>query len=696
MRKLSILLKFFNKINNMSLYSLFTPSLILMILSMLILPLPSFVLDLFFTFNIIVSIIILIVSMFVTDVLSFSSFPIVSLFSTLLRLSLNVASTRVILLNGHMGLYSAGHVIESFGVFLIGGNFFIGIIVFIILIIINFIVITKGSGRIAEVGARFILDAMPGKQMAIDADLNAGIISEKEAKKRRMNVYKEADFYGSMDGSSKFIRGDAIAGIIIIIVNIIGGLIVGMIQHNMSFLQAAQIYSILTIGDGLAAQIPSLVISIASGVLLTRIGSEKINVSEQIISQIFNNSQVIFLSGIVFSMIGLIPGMPNFIFLFFSISLLILSWYLYSKNNVKKSFSKIENIKENKILIFSWNDIQFEYLIALELSSIFFQSAYQDKHDYLLKKIYFLRKNIAKDFGFLISDIHLIHNCKLEDGQYKILIKGVEHGCGHIFLDKLLVINNNISTVTIPGIQVKEPVFDLPAFWIDSNNKEIIIKKKLLIVKPISVIITHINKIIRKNLYDLFGFQETQQLLDRISQIYPRLVECLIPNIISVTILQNILQNLLYEHISIKDIRTILETLIKYGNSMKNDVDKLTNIIRIALRNFITQKFFLNALNIHVIGLSPKIECILLKIINTKGSQLEPLFSEKLIKQAKLSIVIQKKNKSPLVLLVRPELRSLLVKLFITSVPELTVLSFLEISENRTIKIVHTIGRSLE
>nr|WP_269471980.1 FHIPEP family type III secretion protein [Buchnera aphidicola] len=663
---------------------------------MLILPLPSFILDLFFTFNIVISIIILIVSMIVTDVLNFSSFPVVSLLSTLLRLSLNVASTRVILLNGHTGSHSAGRIIESFGIFLIGRNFFIGIIVFIILVIINFIVITKGSGRIAEVGARFILDAMPGKQMAIDADLNAGIISEQEAKERRVNVYREADFYGSMDGSSKFIRGDAIASILIIIVNIIGGLIIGIIQHNMSFLQAAKIYSILTIGDGLAAQIPSLIISIASGIILTRVGSDKINVSKQIINQIFNNSQVIFLSGIIFGIFGIIPGMPNFIFLFFTVSLLILSWYLYNKNYINKNFSKISNVKEKKLLSFSWNDIQFEHLIALELSSIFFKSIYKNKYNYLLKKIYFLRKNIAKDFGFLISDIYFIHNRKLEDGQYKILIKGVEIGCGYVFLDKLLAINNSNNIINVPGIKVKEPVFDLPAFWINSDNKEKIIKKKLLIVEPNSVIITHINKIIRKNLYELFGLQETQQLLDRISQTYPRLVEYLIPNIISITILHNILKNLLRENIPIKDIRTILETLIKHGNSMKNNVEKLTNITRIALRNFITQKFFLTAKDIYVIGLSSEIECILLKIINSEDGQLEPLFSEKLIKRTKLLVIIQKKNKFPLVLVVHPQLRNLLAKLFIISIPELTVLSFSEISEDRVIKIVHTIEKYKE
>ncbi|WP_232036845.1 flagellar biosynthesis protein FlhA [Buchnera aphidicola] len=691
--KIFFLFHSFKKINNIILSSLFAPLLILIILCMFILPLPSFILDLFFTLNIAISIIVLIVALFTTKTLDFSSFPSVILFSTLLRLSLNIASTRIILLNGHLGSFSAGRVIESFGFFLISGNFFIGIIIFIILVIINFLVITKGSGRIAEVGARFILDAMPGKQMAIDADLNAGIISEKEARKRRINVHREADFYGSMDGASKFIRGDAIAGIIIMIVNIVGGLIIGISQHNMVFLQAAKIYSVLTIGDGLVAQIPSLIISIASGVILTRVGSEKISISEQIISQVFNNSQVIFFSGVIFFIFSLIPGMPNFIFLFFTINLFILSWYIYSQKCIKKNFYKKSVSQERKILNLTWNDIQFESLITLELSSIFLEPTYKNKYSNLLQDLYQLRKNIAQDFGFLLPEINLVHNYKLESGIYKILIKGVEISSSQVYLDKFLVINKSDNVIKIPGIKVIEPVFNLPSLWIDSNFKKDILKNKLVIIDPITVIITHFDKILRKKLHELFGFQETQQLIDRISQNYPKLIDYLIPKIISVTILQGILQNLLKDDISIKDIRTILETLIKHGSSLKNDIEKLTDIIRISLRNFITQKFFLKDKNINVIGLSSNIEKILLKFVNDKAHVLEPTFSEKLIKQTRLSVSFQKKDNLPIVLLVLPELRVLLSKLFVLNIPELTVLSFLEISEDRFIKFTHIIGK---
>lgn len=688
-RNISILLNFFKKINNNNWYSLSIPLFIVMVLCMIILPLPTVILDLFFTFNIIFSIMILIVAMSVTKTLDFSAFPTVLLFSTLLRLSLNIASTRVILLHGHTGSFSAGRIIESFGFFLIGGNFFIGLIIFIILVVINFLVITKGSGRIAEVGARFVLDAMPGKQMAIDADLNAGIISEKEATIRRIDVHREADFYGSMDGASKFIRGDAIAGIIIMIVNIIGGLIIGIVQHNMLLLKAIKVYSILTIGDGLVAQIPSLIISIASGVILTRVDTYNVSIGEQIINQMFNSVKVIFFTGMIFSIFGLIPGMPNFIFLFFSMNLFILSWHLYNKNKINSNISKTSNLKKKKILRLSWDDVQFEPLSTLELSSIFFDSSYKDQYNHLLKHLYILRKNIAQDFGFLLPEIYVIHNHTLELGQYKILIKGVKLGDGYVFLNKLLVINSENNSINIPGIKVFEPVFNFPAFWINIDTKMDVMKENVEIVEPTTVIITHFDNIIRKNLYDLFGFQETQELLARISKNYPKLVDYLIPNIISITVLQNVLQNLLKDHISIKDIRTILENLVKDGNKFKNDVDRLTNSTRIALRKFITQKFFLNNKYVYAIGLNKDIENVLLKLIETKNSPLEPTFSEKLIKKVKLAILFQTDNNFPIVLLVHPKLRIMLSSLFAFSIPELSVLSFLEISEDRIIKIIN-------
>ncbi len=673
-------------------YLLFIPVFILSILSMLILPLPPFVLDMFFTFNIASAIIILIVAIRTTNVLNFSSFPTILLFSTLFRLSLNVASTRVILLNGHTGSCCAGHVVESFGFVLIGGNFFIGFIIFIILIIINFLVITQGSGRIAEVGARFVLDALPGKQMAIDSDLNTGMISEKEAVKRRINVHREANFYGAMDGASKFIRGDAIAGIMIMVVNLIGGFVVGIVQHDMLFLEAAKVYSILTIGDGLVSQIPSLIVSIASGIILTRTGSKKIDVGTQVFHQLFNNAQIFFLSGVIFCVLSFIPGMPNFIFLFFSIHLLALSWYLDNKNIKNKMISRRSDCKESNIFNLSWDDVQFEPFSSIELSSIFFNPAYKEKYNYLLKNLFLLRKNIIRDFGFLIPDIRIVQNNKLKDGQYRILIKGVESGSGRIFLDKLLVIHHGENVISFPGKKIEESIFDSPAFWVDSFSEKDIIEKNILIVNPNNIIIMQLNNSLQSCLHELFGFQETQQLLDRVSKQYPQLVDHLIPGIISITTLQNVLKNLLRDKISIRDIITILNTLIKYGDKLKDNIEKLTHVCRIALRKLITQKFFLKNKYINVIGLSAEIENILLNVINNKSSQLEPIFSEKLIQQTKFSVVLQKKDKLPLVLLVNPRLRSILSELFAISVSNLTVLSFSEISEGRIVKINHIIG----
>ncbi|VAX76475.1 flagellar biosynthesis protein FlhA [Buchnera aphidicola] len=696
MENIFFLLRFFKKINANTWYFLSVPLLILMILILLILPLPTFILDVFFIFNIVTSIIILIVSMFLKKNLDFSSFPAVLLFSTLLRLSLNIASTRIILLNGHTGSFSAGRVIESFGFFLIKGNFFIGFIIFCILIIINFLVITKGSGRIAEVSARFILDALPGKQMAIDADLNAGIISEKEATRRRINVHREADFYGSMDGASKFVRGDAIAGIIIMTINIIGGFVIGMLQHGMSFSEAIKTYGALTIGDGLVAQIPSLMISIASGVILTQTSSDKNNISGEIVNQIFNNYQVIFSSGIIFFIFGVIPGMPNFIFLFFSVILFILSGYLYKRDFINKLSNSMVYIEEKKLSNFSWNDIHFEYLSTLELSPVFLKSMYQDKHSYLLKNLYILRKDISQDFGFLISKIHITYNPELKNGQYRFLIKGVELGSGDIFLDKILVLGNQQTFIKITGIKVIEPFFCSEAFWIDEDIKEKVIKKKLTIINSSSIIIAHVNNIIRNRLFELFGFQETQQLLERVSQSFPKLVDYLIPNIISLTTLQMVLQNLLKDGIPIKDIRTILETLIKHGNSFKDNIDQLTSITRMELKDFITQKFFLKNKHIYAIGLSSKIESILLKLVSDKDNQLEPIFSEKLIEQTKKTILLQEKDNLPLVLVTHPQLRILLSKLFSKSISNLTVLSFLEISEDCVIKITYFVGMNLD
>lgn len=692
MMKLLIFFKNIKQIQNQQWHFLSVPILIIMILSMLVLPLPPFVLDVFFTFNIVLSIMILLVSMFTRNTLDFSSFPVILLFSTLLRLALNIASTRVILLQGNIGSFSAGHVIEAFGSFLIGGNVVIGTVIFIILVVINFLVITKGSGRIAEVSARFFLDSMPGKQMAIDADLNAGMISIQEAKDRRKNIEKESDFYGAMDGANKFIRGDAIAGILIMIVNIIGGLSIGILQHDMSFFRAASVYSILTIGDGLVTQIPALIISTASGVIVTRVSTNDKNIGEQMIYQIFNNPKVIFLGGIVLGVFGLIPGMPNFMFLIFTCGLFFLSWWVYTTNIIH--ISKVEdskNIKDSEIIEASWQDVQFESPIIIELSKKLLPITYSSEKNNFLKKIQIIRKNITQNIGFLIPNINFSHNPSLENGYYRILIKGVEYGRGVGFIDQLLAIDSCNTMKELSGMKIKEPVFGLSAFWINFSLKEEAIKNKFTVVDIGTIIITYINKILIDNIHELLGFQEIQQLIQHISDNSPKLIDYLIPNILSTTDLQKILQNLLKEKIPIRDIHTILEALINHGLSLKNNIAALTGMVRIALKKIITQKFFFQNFYVNAIGLSQDFEKILFQLTQNKDHSMEPTFVDNLIMKTKESISKQKTLKEPIVLLVHHDLRQILSELYRHSIPELVVLSYLEIIETRKICITSEI-----
>ncbi|AHG60134.1 flagellar biosynthesis protein FlhA [Buchnera aphidicola] len=669
------------------------PILILMILSMMVLPLAPFVLDVFFTFNIALSIIILLVSMFTRHTLEFTAFPTILLFSTLLRLALNVASTRVIFLNGHIGTNAAGKVIESFGHFLVGGNFAIGIVVFIILVIINFIVITKGASRIAEVGARFILDAMPGKQMAIDADLNAGLIGEEKAKKRRAKITQEADFYGSMDGASKFVRGDAIAGILIMILNIFGGLIIGLIQHQMPLNKAAEVYTLLTIGDGLVAQIPALVISTAAGVIVTRVSTNQ-NVGEQMVSQLFYNPQVILLSAIVLGVLGLVPGMPNIIFLFFTVLLFILSWWLYEKKYLlDNDFSNKEYqlIQDSILEEASWNDISLEDPIKIEIGYNLTPMIDINKKDNLLNKIKMIRKKIAQEIGFLPPLIHIKNNINLSENTYRILIKGVEIGKGKCLYDCFLAINSGRETESLPFDKVYEPTFGLSGYWINKEFKNEAQKKGYSVVESSTVISTHLNFVISSNIHELFGRQEAQQLIEYIARDMPKLTEDLIPNIITLTVFHKILRNLLLEHVPIRDMRTILETLSEYAGIQK-DPDELTAIVRIALSKIITQKLFYKKNIIEVIGLESNLEQLLLNSLKNNTNTIEPILSETLLIKTKEAIQNQLLIGSPLVLLVSHRLRHFLSQFLRQSFPELTVLSQFEITDMKKIKMTSIIG----
>ncbi|XBC43526.1 MAG: flagellar biosynthesis protein FlhA [Buchnera aphidicola (Meitanaphis flavogallis)] len=672
------------------------PVLILIILSMMVLPLAPFVLDLFFTFNIALSIVILLVAMFTVHTLEFTAFPIILLFSTLLRLALNIASTRIILLNGHIGSYSAGNVIHAFGQFLVGGNFAIGIVVFIILVIINFMVITKGAGRIAEVGARFILDGMPGKQMAIDADLNAGLIGEEQAKNRRLEITQEADFYGSMDGASKFVRGDAIAGILIMGINVIGGLIIGILQHGMPFAKAAEVYTMLTIGDGLVAQIPALVISTASGVIVTRVSTDQ-NVSEQMISQLFYNPKVALLSGIVLGVLGLVPGMPNIIFLLFTSLLFMLSWLLY-KNPSKFEQLSLKKSKEN---VFdyakdaTWNDVKLEDSIRIELGSHLVSMITSKTEDNLLNKIRRIRKKCAKEIGFLPPFIHIRNNIYLPQNTYRILIKGIEAGKGIIKYGYFLAIDSKNVLEALPVEETTDPTFNFRAFWIDRSLLNQAKYKGYNVVQDSTVIATHLNQIILNNASKLFGRQEAQYLLDYVGKYFPKLVEDLTPNVISLTTFHKVIQNLLLESVPISDMQTILETLIINSTSYQNDALALTSLVRIALQKLIVQKVFKNN-ELKVIGLGVKLEQILLQTFQDESNSsgvLEPGLYNFFLKELKKVIDNQASLSDSMVLLVHHKLRIYLSKILLKIFPNLVILSNLELEENdKKIHITNIVG----
>ena len=668
------------------------PMLILLILSMMVLPLPAFILDLFFTFNIALSIIILIVALFTKRVLDFAAFPTVLLFATLLRLSLNVASTRVVLLKGHTGSDAAGRVIEAFGHFLVGGNFAIGIVVFIILVIINFMVITKGAGRIAEVGARFALDGMPGKQMAIDADLNAGLIGEDEAKARRAEVTQEADFYGSMDGASKFVRGDAIAGLLIMAITIVGGLLVGVMQHGMTLSDASTTYVLLTIGDGLVAQIPSLIISTAAGVIVTRVTSQE-NISDQMLKQLFNNPQVLILTAVVIGLLGLIPGMPNLVFLMFTAILSLISWWLSKQRKLEKSVSTPQqNVAATKPtnVEASWSDVNIEDILAMEVGYGLIPMVDQNQNGELLGRIRSLRKKFAQTLGFLPPQVHIRDNLSLSPYQYKIFIKGGEIGQGEIMNNKWLAINPGTVTEKIDGIATTEPAFGLPAVWIDANNKEAAQILGYTVVDTSTMIATHFNHLLHQFASDLLGRLETQELLERIKQDIPKLVEDFIPGVVPLTTFHKILQNLLAEKVSIRDMRTIIETICEQAPN-QNDAYHLLSIVRIALGRVITQQWFPGTEPVKVIGLSISLERILLQALQNT-SNVEPGLAEHILQQLQQALNQQDAIGAPPVLLVNHTLRAMLAQFLRPNFPQLAVLSNLEISDNREIKVTCQIG----
>ncbi len=671
------------------------PMLIIMILAMMVLPLPAFLLDLLFTFNIALSIMVLLVAMYTRKALDFAAFPAVLLFTTLLRLSLNVASTRVVLMHGHTGPDAAGKVIEAFGHFLVGGNFAVGVMVFAILVVINFMVITKGAGRIAEVGARFTLDAMPGKQMAIDADLNAGLIAEDVAKKRRAEVAQEADFYGAMDGASKFVRGDAVAGLLILVINVIGGLIVGVAQHDMGFADAGTTYTLLAIGDGLVAQIPALVISTAAGVIVSRVATNE-DVGGQLTGQLFSNPQVMFLTAGVVGLMGLIPGMPNMAFLLIAGGLV---WWgrRLTQQPVRAQAQALEQASVVAALPAApetpeatWADVALVDPLGLEVGYRLISLVDSAQSGELLGRIKSLRKKFAQDMGFLPPVVHIRDNLELRPNAYVVKLKGVPIGQGEAPPGQWMAINPGEVSSSLPGTPTLDPAFGLPAIWIDPALREQAQVYGYTVVDASTVVATHLNHLICRHAAELLGRQEVQQLLDRIGKESPLLTEGLVPKVFTLTTLQKVLQNLLDENVLIRDMRTILEVLTEHAPTV-SDSGELNALVRLALGRAIVQQVFPGTEPLQVMSLDFGLDRVLLQALSN-SSGLEPGLADRLLQQTQDAMTRQSQRGLPTVLVVQHPLRVLLARFLRRSLPQLTVLSQAEIPDHRHLQVTSTIG----
>ncbi|AXS79159.1 flagellar biosynthesis protein FlhA [Dechloromonas sp. HYN0024] len=669
------------------------PLLILMILAMMVLPLPAFVLDVFFTFNIAISVLVLLVAVNTQKTLEFSVFPTVLLVTTLLRLSLNVASTRVVMLEGHTGPDAAGKVIEAFGHFMVGGNFAVGILVFMILVVINFVVITKGAGRVAEVSARFTLDAMPGKQMAIDADLNAGLIGEEDARRRRTEISREAEFFGSMDGASKFVRGDAVAGIIIMLLNLVGGLIVGVVQHNMELAMAAKNYTLLTIGDGLVAQIPGLIISIAAGMVVTRVSDDR-DIGQQVMGQMFRNAKVIGITAGIVGFLGLIPGMPNLVFLMLASGMGWMSWRMMDKERrIVEAPVKVAPAPVQDAMEATWGDVAPLDVLGLEVGYRLIPLVDKSQDGELLRRIRGIRKKFAQEVGFLVSPVHIRDNLELKPNAYRILLKGVEVGQGEAYAGQLMAINPGRVAGTLNGTATKDPAFGLPAVWIDAAQREQAQAYGYTVVDASTVVATHLNHLILTHAGELLGRQEVQQLLDHLAKEIPKLVEDLVPKVIPLGTLQKVLQSMLEEGVHIRDMRTIIETVADHATRTQN-ADDLSSQVRIALGRAISQQIFPGNSEMQVMSLDPTLERLLSQAVagGSENTSFEPGLADTLLRETALAASRQENLGLPAVLLVPASLRLLLSRFLRRTVPQLKVLSHNEVPETRIIKVTSIIG----
>jgi flagellar biosynthesis protein FlhA len=680
--------------------SLAAPVLIIMLLAMMVLPLPAFVLDIFFSFNIALAVIVLLTSLYTVKPLDFMAFPTILLVSTMLRLSLNVASTRVVLTEGHTGADAAGKVIEAFGHFLIGGNYTVGIVVFIILTIINFTVVTKGAGRIAEVGARFALDAMPGKQMAIDADLNAGLIGEADARKRRSEVAQEAEFYGAMDGASKYVRGDAVAGILVTVINVVGGLLVGLLQHDLTFADALKNYTLLAIGDGLVAQIPSLVISTAAGIVVSRVASEQ-DIGTQVVGQLFAKPQVLYITAAIIGGMGLIPGMPNLVFLLLA-GVLAGSAYLMTRKAAAGKTAEVAAAEAAAAPAAapeqeeaSWQDIMPVDTLGLEVGYRLIPLVDKTQGGELLKRIKGIRKKFAQEVGFLAPPVHIRDNLELKPSAYRITLKGVEVGTGEAFNGQFLAINPGMASGTLPGLVTSDPAFGLPATWIDANLRDQAQGMGYTVVDAGTVVATHLNHLITTHASELLGRAEVQALLDHLGKDAPKLVEDLVPKMVSLSTLQKVLQNLLVEGVHIRDMRSIIETLAEHTVHTQ-DPNDLTALVRIALGRAIVQQLFPGASELSVMTLDNRLERLLMQALAASGPDgagIEPGLADTIAQQAQQAAAQQEALGLTPVLLVPGPLRALLSRFLRRALPQLKVLSHAEIPETKTIRVTALVGQ---
>jgi len=682
-------------LKRLSIVGLGTPLLLLMIMSMMIVPLPAAMLDILFTFNISLALVVLLAGIYARRPLDFAAFPTILLVATLLRLALNVASTRVVLLNGHTGTDAAGSVIQAFGDFVVGGNYTVGFVVFAILVIINFVVVTKGAGRISEVSARFTLDAMPGKQMAIDADLNAGVITQEEAKARRAEVAEEADFYGSMDGASKFVRGDAVAGILILFINIIGGLAIGTFQHGMAIGEAMRVFTLLTIGDGLVAQIPSLFLATAAAIMVTRVSAEQ-DIGDQVLSQLFENPKALSVTAALIGLLGLVPGMPNVAFLLIAGAAGGGAYWQHQRLIERREAEEVAPPPapppETKEL--TWDDVVPLDAIGLEVGYRLIPLVDRNQNGQLLNRLRGVRKKLSQELGFLVPAVHIRDNLDLDATTYRITMHGSTVAQAAIFPDQDLAINPGQVYGELKGNTVTDPVFNLEAVWIGEDQRENAQALGYTVVDASTVVATHMSQIVQEHAHELLGHDEVQQLLEGLAKITPKLVEDLVPNILSLSAVVKVMQNLLSEQVPVRDVRTILEVLSEHGLKSQDSVT-LTAAVRAALGRSIVQQINGLAEELPVITLDPSLEQILQHSIETmakNGVAIEPGLANRMLASLNEAHDRQEVAGQPSVLLVPDGLRDFVSRFARHSIKGLHVLGYNEVPGSTQIRIVATVG----